>query len=64
MLNKIQKIIVATVLMCIYNSTVFAETLTVETVTKALDYNGDNATVTKLVITGQIAGDDYSDESE
>ena len=64
MLNKIQKIIIATVLLCIYNFTVVAETLTVETVTEALAYSGEKATVTKLVVKGKIAGDDYSDSSE
>ena len=47
-----------TMLLCIYNFTAFAETLTVETVTDALNYSGNRATVTKLVITGQITGSD------
>ena len=43
------------VLLCGYNFTAFAKTLTVETVTEALNYDGDRTTVTKLVVTGQIA---------
>ena len=44
--------------------TALAEDATFETITEALNYNGDRSAVTKLIITGTIAGDDYSDESE
>ena len=40
------------------------ETKTFNTVTEALNWTGDKATVKKLIITGQISGNDYSDESE
>ena len=40
------------------------ETLTVETVTEALNYSGNRNKVTKLIITGSIAGNDYSVGSE
>ena len=63
-MSKISKIIIATVLLCGYNLTVFAVTVEFPTLTAALAYNGNKATVTKLIITGQIAGDDYSEESE
>jgi len=57
-------IIIVTVAFCSYNFTVLAETATFNTVTEALNYTGDKAAVTKLIITGTISGDDYSDESE
>ena len=41
-----------------------AETLTVRTITEALNYSGDKNTVTKLIITDFIAGNDYSVGSE
>jgi hypothetical protein len=44
--------------------TVFAEDVTFETITEALNYTGNKNAVTKLIITGTIEGDDYSDESE
>jgi len=39
-------------------------TLTVRTITEALNYSGDSNTITKLIITGSIAGNDYSVGSE
>ena len=57
-------IIVLTVVFCSYNFTVLAETATFNTVTEALNYTGNKATVTKLVITGKISGKDYSESSE
>jgi len=44
--------------------TALAEDATFETITEALNYTGDRNAVTKLIITGTIAGDDYSDGSE
>jgi len=44
--------------------TAHAEDATFETITEALNYTGDREAVTKLIITGTIAGDDYSDGSE
>ena len=40
------------------------ETLTLGTITEALNYRGNKKTVTKLIITGSIAGNDYSVGSE
>ena len=40
------------------------ETLTVETITEALNYSGNKNNVTKLIITNSIAGNDYSVGSE
>ena len=57
-------IILVTLAFCSYNFTVLAETVEFNTVTEALNYNGDKATVTKLIITGTIAGNDYSKDSE
>ena len=62
--TKFQKLIVVTALFCSYNFTVLAETATFNTVTEALNWTGDKATVTKLIITGTISGDDYSKSSE
>jgi len=40
------------------------DTVSFNTVTEALNYNGDKATVKKLIITGTISGNDYSKGSE
>ena len=64
MKTKFIKLIIVTVLFCSYNFTVLAETVEFNTVTEALNWTGDKATVTKLVITGTISGDDYSASSE
>ena len=64
MTQKIIKLFVATVLFCGCNFTVFAETLTVGTITEALNYSGNVNTITKLIITDFIAGNDYSVESD
>jgi len=44
--------------------TAHAEDATFETITEALNYDGDRNAVTKLIITGTISGNDYSDGSE
>ena len=62
--KKLVLTVFATVLFCGYNLTVQAVTVEFETITEALNYSGDKSTVTKLVITGEIAGDDYSENSE
>jgi len=62
--QKMIKLFIATILFCGYNFTVFAETLTVRTITEALNYSGNVNTITKLVITDSIAGNDYSVASE
>ena len=55
---------IVTALFCSYNFTVLAETKTFNTVTEALNYTGNKAAVTKLIITGTISGNDYSESSE
>ena len=57
-------IIIVTVAFCSYNFTVLAETVEFNTVTEALNWTGDKAAVTKLIITGTISGNDYSESSE
>jgi hypothetical protein len=47
-----------------FNYVANSEEATFETITKALNYSGDKEAVTKLVITGEIQGNDYSPESE
>jgi hypothetical protein len=42
----------------------FAEEISFETITDALNYTGNRYAITKLIITGNISGDDYSDASE
>ena len=63
---KIKKwIIIVTVAFCNYNITVLSqETETFNIVTEALNWTGEKATVTKLIITGTISGNDYSESSE
>lgn len=62
--QKIIKLFIVTVLLYGCNFTVFAQTLTVRTITEALNYSGNSNTVTKLIITDSIAGYDYSVGSE
>ena len=64
MTQRMIKLVIAIVLFCGCNFTIFAETLTVRTITEALNYSGNNNAVTKLIITDSIAGNDYSVESE
>ena len=45
-------------------STVSANTVEFQTITEALNYSGNKSTVTKLVITGEISGNDYSENSD
>ena len=45
-------------------STANAEERTFETITEALNYNGNRNAVTKLIITGTIQGNNYSESSE
>jgi hypothetical protein len=59
MKNVFHSISIVTVAFCSYNFTVLAEAKTFNTVTEALNYNGDKATVTKLIITGTISGNGY-----
>ena len=62
--NKITNLIFIAILFCGFNSTVLAGTVEFETITEALNYSGNKSTVTKLVITGEISGDDYSENSD
>ena len=39
-------------------------TIEFETITEALNYDGDKDAVKKLIITGTISGEDYSQDSE
>ena len=66
MQTKLNKIILATVLILTANLTVLSqEVLVRETITQALaDETIDRNAVKKLVITGEIEGTGYSDESE
>jgi len=64
MKKTLKNLIVITALFCSYNFTVLAETKTFNTVTKALNYTGNKATVKKVIITGKISGSDYSASSE
>ena len=64
MTKKLDKLIVVAALFCSYNFTVLAQTVEFNTVTEALNYNSNRATVKKIIITGTISGYDYSDESE
>ena len=62
--KKITNLVFIAILFCGFNSTVLAGTVEFETITEALDYSGDKSTVTKLVITGNITGSNYSKNSE
>ena len=58
-------LIILTILFCSYNFTAFSQaTVEFETITEALNYDGDRDAVKKLIITGTISGDDYSPTSE
>ena len=65
-IKKFKKlIIIVTVAFCNYNFIAFSQaTVTFETVTKALKYTGNKDVVKKLIITGKISGNDYSEGSE
>ena len=52
------------VFFCHYNFAVFAETMQFSTVRQILANTGNKGIVKKLVITGTISGNDYSDESD
>jgi len=60
----ISSLIFTAILFCSYNFTVLSETREFNTVTEALNYNGDRDAVIKLVITGTITGTDYSPSSD
>ena len=45
-------------------NTCFAKDAEFNTISEALNYSGDRAAITKLIITGEIYGDDYSSTSD
>ena len=58
-------LIILTTLLFSYGFTAFSQaTVEFETITEALNYDGDRDAVKKLIITGTISGDDYSEDSE
>ena len=65
MKDEITKLIIVAVLFYSYNFTAFSQaTVEFETITEALNYDGDRNAVKKLIITGTISGNDYSEDSE
>jgi uncharacterized membrane protein len=64
MKRTIVSFIFAAAIFCGYNFTAMSVEVEFNTITEALNYTGDKNAVTKLIITGNIEGDDYSDESE
>ena len=64
-LKKLEKLIVVAALLCSNNFVAFSQTTaSFTTVTEALNYTGNKATVKKIIITGTISGSDYSASSE
>jgi len=64
-LKKTTKLIMMAGLIFSVNLNIFAQSeMAFETITDALTYIGDVNVVTKLIIMGEISGDNYSDSSE
>jgi hypothetical protein len=59
-----EKTLIYLVIFFSFNFAIFSQILEVETITDALNYTGDKEAVNKLIITGTIAGNDYSENSE
>ena len=59
-----KKLIILFIVIMTTTLTALAEDATFETITEALNYNGDISAVTKLIITGTIVGNDYSEGSD
>ena len=59
-----KRLIILTLIFSSFTFTMFAETLEVETMTEALNYSGNRDVITKLIIKGEISGNDYSEGSE
>jgi len=64
MFKNFFKLILLGNILLLSNFCLNAATLTVTTITEALNYSGDKNAVIKLVVTGEISGEDYSENSE
>ena len=64
MTTRVIKLFSSFVLLLGFNYTIFGQTLSVKTITEALNYSGNLNSVKNLIITDSIIGNDYSGGSE